>query len=560
MVASGYYLIDNIAFYLFVIAALQAQAVYTWQFRKMPGALMAVLSQTCKAAWLLFLVFASLSIDLSDKIFWIKLQKMTGVLLPYLWLLFTLKISQQENIIPRGVKRGIFGCVIVLWFALLTNWQGLSWQDARFEAQAVWFVYGPVPWIALAFGYVLAIVNTFLSFRWFRTSFGLRRKQALWYIAAISISWLFHILWFVEAFRISALPLGFLVSGMIISWIYYRWQFYNILPLAHAVIVKDMVDGLLIVDEYGYVVEINPAAKTMFPEHPAGIGCKFEKLATDWPILLENVRKSEMQSIEVSRQHLTGMRHYHLNVTALKTPGGYMLGKVIVFKDITQQKLAQETTMHQQKAMSILIERDRLGREIHDTQGQFPGYVKNQAQAIRLNLQNQRLPEAIEQLTQLIKASDIAFTDVRESITGLKTPADGWNFFGKLQEWLSQFQKTSGIPCVYNGPLSAPQSWISAEAEVELLRIIQESLSNTRKHSAASSAQVRFDVNTRCVRATVTDDGCGFNLKTAQTDPAKFGLKIIQERTVGIGGTFILHTAPGQGTVVAVEIPLRTIA
>ena len=150
----------------------------------------------------------------------------------------------------------------------------------------------------------------------------------------------------------------------------------------------------------------------------------------------------------------------------------------------------------------------------------------------------------------------MAFVDARESITGLKISAGGGDFFSKLREWLGQFQKISGIPSACAGPTSVPQRWILPEAEVQLLRIIQETLSNVRKHSGASRVQIKFAFTVEQVIVTVADNGRGFDPEAEQNDAAKFGLRIIRERAAGIEGTCEVNSVPGQGTVVIVEIPL----
>ncbi len=85
--------ITNMWFYLFVIGGLISLATYTWQFRKTPGVKPQVFGQLCKGVWLLFLVMASISTEVPDKMFWIKLQLMAAILSPYFWFIFVLEIS-----------------------------------------------------------------------------------------------------------------------------------------------------------------------------------------------------------------------------------------------------------------------------------------------------------------------------------------------------------------------------------------------------------------------------------------------------------------------------------
>ena len=216
----------------------------------------------------------------------------------------------------------------------------------------------------------------------------------------------------------------------------------------------------------------------------------------------------------------------------------------------------QLQNLEQQKALSILTERNRLARELHDAQGQFPGYVKTLTQAIRLLLKNKRVEDADRQLERLIHTADIAFTDVRESITSLKSTTENWNFFHNLQTWLNHFEKSSAITTIYTGPKARPPKWIAPKAEVQLLRIVQEVLINARKHSGAHRVEVAFSVGDDRLTVTIADNGIGFDAKNRHENSASFGLGIIKERAEEIGATCKICSEPDQGTVVTVKIPL----
>lgn len=553
MVASGYFLIENVGFYLFVVAVLACLAIYTWQFRQIPGAMMAVLSQVCKAAWLLFLVLAGTSAELPDKIFWIGLQKMAAVLMPYLWLVFTLKISRQEALIPAAVKYGIAGCVGALWLVLLTNWHGLFWRDAWLDGQTVWFNYGPGPWVALVFGYLLSIFNTVLSLRWIHNAVGLRRRQALWYFTAVMISWAFHALWFVSVLRAFAIPLGFLLSGMVVAWIYYRWQLYSIWPLAQTTVIRDMIDGLVVVDEQGYVTNINAAAKAIFGELPVAVGSKFSDLADAWPALAETGGICGFQTLEAFRKTGYEERYYQINVTSLKAPGGHLLGKVIMLKDISLQKKAQLQTVEQQKALSVLAERERLGRELHDGQGQIWNYLNLELQTVRSLLIGGQIQAVHKQIDRLIGVVKELNDDARESIVGLKKPASASDgFVANLQSYLAWYEKNNHIATRLILPPEPVTSLFNYASEVQLLRIIQEALTNVRKHAQAQAVEVTIQKLGSQVTVLVEDDGRGFDPATAPGEKKSFGLQIMAERAAEAGGRLTIQAEPGKGTKVMV--------
>ena len=554
MVASAYYPYDNLGFYLFVIAVLEAQAIYTWQFRNMPGAMMASLSQACKGLWLLFLVLASISPGLEEKVFWIGWQKAAATILPYLWLIFTLKITGQDAKAPLIVKNGILACLSVLCFIFLTNWQGLFWRAAWMEEQTLWFEYGTGPWVSLLFGYLLAIINTILSVKWWRNSSGLRRKQAGLYITAVMVSWAAHALWFVALLRNIAMPLGFLLSGIIVTWLYYRWHFYNVLPRAQSAVLEDMVDGLLVVDDQGFIAELNPAAKIIFAGLPASIGDKYERLLAAWPELSDAVANFSTQGTEASRS-FSGERHdYQIQVRTVKTSGDHRLGVAIVLKDITKQKQMQEQMIDQQKAMSILAERDRLGRELHDGRGQVWNMIGIELHSAKTMLDGGQIVEAGKRLDHLIDLAKKLNTDVRETIVGLKQAGvANDDFVADLQDYLAWYEKNHGILTRLILPTGSTSELFNNTVEVQLLRIIQEALTNVRKHACARQVRVEIAVHNGWPSVVIEDDGCGFEVDSIPAENKNFGLQIMSERAAEAGGRLTLKSQPGKGTQITIR-------
>lgn len=211
----------------------------------------------------------------------------------------------------------------------------------------------------------------------------------------------------------------------------------------------------------------------------------------------------------------------------------------------------------QQKALSALAERDLLARELHDTRGQFPGYVKTQAQALKRRLDKGQIAEVAEQLEQLILAADAAFQDARETITSLRNMDKGWDFFQKLSEWLDQFRAMSGILVEYQGLDRKPDHWIEPEAEVHLFRIIQEAMTNSRKHARANRILVALNIDHACLTVTIEDDGRGFEETDAACGASHYGLKIIRERAAEANAACDIVSAPGQGVRVTLQTSLK---
>lgn len=212
--------------------------------------------------------------------------------------------------------------------------------------------------------------------------------------------------------------------------------------------------------------------------------------------------------------------------------------------------------LHQRlRHLAVAEERALLAREMHDGMAQVLAYVNTKAQAVKRFLERGRTEQAAEQLDQLAAAAREVYTDVREGILALRSqPLEGRAFGEVLEEFVARWREQSGVEVELEleDDLEVP-----AGVELQLLRIIQEALSNVRKHSGAEEAAVTVRRDGDRIVAAVRDDGVGFDpeLRRSSTGP-RFGLAIMRERAEGVGGTMQLLSASGSGTVVAVELPL----
>ena len=211
--------------------------------------------------------------------------------------------------------------------------------------------------------------------------------------------------------------------------------------------------------------------------------------------------------------------------------------------------------LHEQVAdLAVAQERLRISHEMHDGLAQILGYVNTKVQAAELLLRREKSEEASAQLRELATAARQAYTDVRESIVGLRTlPGPKQTLGDVLHEYLQRWQEMSGIPTALT---IDPDIRLLPAAELQLVRIVQEALTNVRKHARASRASIDLRRRNGSVVATVTDDGVGFDsAATTRGEMPRFGLTTMRERAESIGGSLAVTSTPGAGTTVRAEVP-----
>jgi signal transduction histidine kinase len=211
---------------------------------------------------------------------------------------------------------------------------------------------------------------------------------------------------------------------------------------------------------------------------------------------------------------------------------------------------------------AIVEERERIARELHDGLAQLLGYVNTKAMAVRLMLKSRQTEAAERHLLQLEEAARELFVDVRQAILGLKTAGQiGDGLTATLKDFAAQFSRLSSVPVevvVTPGVEGLP---LTAETELQLLRIVQEALTNVRKHASATRAWVSLRSDGGILALTVGDDGIGFEPEHLPTNhQAHFGLSTMRERVEAIGAEFNLDAVPGVGTRVTVRLAVKDLS
>ena len=161
-------------------------------------------------------------------------------------------------------------------------------------------------------------------------------------------------------------------------------------------------------------------------------------------------------------------------------------------------------------------------------------------------------------MQELKKAAKIVYKDVREVIFNLRTEVSSpTDFFTTLEGYLNDYKEHYGV----NASLEiADRDVVSFSPVVasQLLRIIQEALTNVRKHAGANKAWIRFDQTDDKAIIDIEDDGKGFDSSLITRHSRQcFGVKIMHERAESVGGRLKLYSQPGQGTRITVSLPLN---
>ena len=209
------------------------------------------------------------------------------------------------------------------------------------------------------------------------------------------------------------------------------------------------------------------------------------------------------------------------------------------------------------EALAVETERTRISHEMHDGLAQVLSYVNTKAQAAETFLAKGDVATAEEQLGELSQAAREVYSDVREGILALRTQVgSGRSLHDVLVEYISEYELQFRISVRLDWQLRRDDMVLSQLQEVQILRIVQEALTNVRKHAEAAEATVSFSERDGELQIEVSDEGKGFNpLAIKRGEWPHLGLQTMQERAEAIGGAFEIQSAPGKGATVRVHLP-----
>jgi len=196
------------------------------------------------------------------------------------------------------------------------------------------------------------------------------------------------------------------------------------------------------------------------------------------------------------------------------------------------------------KAMAISEERNLFAQELHDSIAQSLAFLNIQIQMLQEDLQKDRIAEALKGLAQIREGVQESYDDVRELLLHFRTRINSADLQTAISSALEKFQGQTGINASFDIHGNAPD--LLPEQVLQIMHIVQESLSNVRKHAKASQIKIVLNCGDRCV-IDIYDNGVGFDV-TVDAGDNHVGLRIMRERAQKIGAELIFESDKGRGT------------
>ncbi|MDN4494465.1 sensor histidine kinase [Ureibacillus aquaedulcis] len=216
----------------------------------------------------------------------------------------------------------------------------------------------------------------------------------------------------------------------------------------------------------------------------------------------------------------------------------------------------QQLEMAYQKVeeLTLLNERQRMARDLHDTLAQGLAGLIMQLEAVSIHINKGNVTRSNEIIHNSMQQARGTLKDARTVIDNLRTGSLGnTDFNGAVLEEIKKFEEITGIHV--EKEISPVYSLSNLSMEYGIY-IIRESLNNIMKHSQADQVCITIKPKDDQLYMEVTDNGIGFSTKNVGKQTGKYGLIGLQERVKLVGGKIAIESIPGEGTKLTITVPI----
>lgn len=324
--------------------------IYALRYRdKVETAVLFALQSVAMGVWTLCYAMELISPTLEGKIFWAKMKYLGATTGPVLWFVFSLYYTHHRHwlTLPLRILLGFFilGTIAIVFTNELHHWYWTSifllpgYPETQSE-------HGFYFWVYAAGAYLLILASVVIYIWYFPTVPVYFRKQSSLLVIGTFLPLGIRML---EDFgkwdpfpRVDNIILFLSVSAVLYAIALFRYSAFEIVPIAHNLVVRNINSGIIVLDVVGRVVEINPFAQRLIgPGAQTSIGKPIEEVLKDWPAIGYSIQVNEQHEQEICLQQDGQALYFLVQISPIRNERGRMIGHVIVSVDITDRKQAE---------------------------------------------------------------------------------------------------------------------------------------------------------------------------------------------------------------------------
>ena len=316
---------------------------FAWMHRRVPAAGGFVLLMAASAWWSFFYGLYRASADLGWKLPLALATQAGAIVVALAWAVFALQYTGRARWL-RPAPLALLAALQVLTLAMaLTNeWHHAFWSRFALVERDGRAAIDSVPawgfWLHVVYSWALMSLAVVLVARRALRAATLYRLQAAAVVAAAAIPWVGNVLHVTGTVRfpLNPMPLLFTLSGVVFFWAIFRLRLLDLVPVAREALVEEMQDGVVVLDEEGRVLDLNPAARTLLGIADDPLGRPVAEALTPLGALLSAAPADAAARERVEMGGPAPARRVDVRVTPLRDRAGRATGRLLVLRDMTE--------------------------------------------------------------------------------------------------------------------------------------------------------------------------------------------------------------------------------
>jgi diguanylate cyclase (GGDEF)-like protein len=321
-------------------------AYYAYRRRHLPAAAIFAMLMVALTLWTFCYTMELASSTLAAKIFWASAKYFGAASGPVIWFILALRLTNNDRWLTPPLQLALSTFAVVTCLVVFTNdfhhwyWTSIYIAEGFPETQST---HGFFFWVYAGVTYSLVGTSAFLFFQYYRITPAFYRRQALLMALGGAVPLAGRVL---EDFlkidlfpKVDNIVLLFLLSGILFAIAIFRYGAFHIVHIAHDRVIHNIRAGIIVLDMFGRVVDINPYAKAL--THSAAstpIGAPLHTILDGWPKL--EVNSDEDQEIAISFDDRE--QWFYIQRSQIKAENGVPAGYALVLFDITARKHAEQ--------------------------------------------------------------------------------------------------------------------------------------------------------------------------------------------------------------------------
>jgi len=472
----------------------------------------------------------------------------------YLIMVYLGKSKQFRQILPWLLIIPILTNIFI-W---TNSFHGL-WREGAYRDLSTTFfpisIYDYGPWFTVhsIFGFSLAFIAMAMLIRSPFLKMKVYRTQIIILLTAFNLPFSLELLHWMGVDPIqhyNSSILAFPISGLLVSWVMLHHNFLDLMPIARDLVVESMEDLMLVLDNQRRLIDVNPAARArLFQGKSAIIGTSIEDLLPDQSDLIKRVIANNTPHQEIEVDDNNQLQVFEITISSISHPvrDRGKEGWLILLRDITMRKQAEQAFYKQLQQVTILEERQRLARELHDSVNQTLFAARMLADLLPRAIETKpdKVLEYALNIQQLIHGTS---AEMRLVLLELYPDALMETDLGTVIKHLCDaYEGSTGTPVDFH---ATSQIHLEKDAQLTFYRIAQEALHNINKHTEATKVTVNLSKTEDTVKLLIQDNGIGFDPNHIPAD--HFGLKNMEDRAKSVKAKLSIISELHCGTTITV--------